>query len=169
MAILGAVLAGGASRRFGSDKALALLDGVTMLERSIASLAIQTNEVVVCGGDRAGIVSLADQPAQGLGPLAGLCAALDHARQYGFDAVLSVPVDTHPLPNDLVHRLGQGPAAFAEQHLIGIWPAALRDDLANFLALRERAVRKWIEVCECRLVAEHNLEFVNLNMPLNSV
>lgn len=165
MAILGAVLAGGASRRFGSDKALALLDGMTLLEHSIASLAVQTQKVVVCGGDRAGIVSLADQPAQGLGPLAGLCAALNHAADGGFDAVLTVPVDTHPLPSNLVDRLGKGPAAFSEQYLIGIWPAALHDDLVNFLALGGRAVREWIELCECRLVAENGLELVNINRP----
>ncbi len=49
MRLLGAVLAGGQSRRFGSDKALALLDGRPLIAHVIAALAAQTEAVIVCG------------------------------------------------------------------------------------------------------------------------
>jgi len=47
--ILGAVLAGGQSSRFGSDKALAALGGRTLLERAVASLETHCDGVIVVG------------------------------------------------------------------------------------------------------------------------
>ena len=46
---LGAVLAGGQSSRFGSDKALAVLYGQTLLTRAVATLAQWCDTVVVVG------------------------------------------------------------------------------------------------------------------------
>ena len=50
---LGAVLAGGQSSRFGSDKALAVLDGQTLLTRAVATLAQWCDTVVVVGRSEA--------------------------------------------------------------------------------------------------------------------
>jgi molybdopterin-guanine dinucleotide biosynthesis protein A len=165
MAILGAILAGGQSRRFGSDKALAIVDGVPMLTRVQAALAAQVDALVVCGGTRANVDALPDRPAPGIGPLGGLNAALHHARVRGLDAVLSVPVDTFPLPHDLVDRLGQGPAAFANQYLIGIWPTALQPDLDELIKSGARAVQAWLEASRCKLVQENGLMLRNINSP----
>ena len=49
MRVLGVVLAGGQSRRFGSDKALAEIAGRTLLDRAVATLARQVDTVVVAG------------------------------------------------------------------------------------------------------------------------
>ncbi|MBA3896663.1 MAG: NTP transferase domain-containing protein, partial [Sphingomonadaceae bacterium] len=63
--ILGAVLAGGASRRFGSDKALAMRDGRPLIAHVVDALATQVDAVVVCGRDWGGLPSIADRPAPG--------------------------------------------------------------------------------------------------------
>ena len=47
--ILGAVIAGGRSTRFGSDKALALIGGERLIDRTIAALDPQVDRLVVCG------------------------------------------------------------------------------------------------------------------------
>ena len=47
--LVGALLVGGSSRRFGSPKALARLCGVTLAERVAAALAAVADEVVVAG------------------------------------------------------------------------------------------------------------------------
>lgn len=49
--IVGAVLAGGASTRFGRDKAQVVVDGTTMLRRVLASMAPHCRSLVVVGAD----------------------------------------------------------------------------------------------------------------------
>lgn len=79
--VSGAVLCGGGSRRFGTDKALQRVAGRTLLERVVASLAPARERLLV---GRAypleGTRYVADlRPGQG--PLAGLEAALTAASQ----------------------------------------------------------------------------------------
>ena len=92
--VLGAVLAGGRSSRFGSDKALALLNGRTLLDHAIAAISPHIGQVVVCG--RAG--GLADRPQRDMGPLGGLNAALHHAVDHGFAGVLTTGCDMPVYP-----------------------------------------------------------------------
>jgi molybdopterin-guanine dinucleotide biosynthesis protein A len=72
--ILGAVLAGGRSSRFGSDKAMAMLDGRPLIDHAIAA-GPHCAAVVVCGRDHPGHVCLADRPAPDMGPLGAINAA----------------------------------------------------------------------------------------------
>ena len=51
--LLGAVLAGGRSERFGSDKALARLGGRTLLEQAVEALGAQCDAVIVVGREDA--------------------------------------------------------------------------------------------------------------------
>lgn len=131
--ILGVVLAGGQARRFGSDKALAVLGGRTLLERAVDRLAGWCGRVVVVGREIAPVETLADWPAPGMGPLGGLAAALRLARDEGYDAVLSCGVDAGLLPDDLPVLLGAGPAYVADQPVIGLWPVSACDAIATIL------------------------------------
>jgi molybdenum cofactor guanylyltransferase len=162
--ILGAILAGGSSARFGSDKAVALLDGQMLFDLVHAGIAPQVDDLFVCGRDWPGITALADRPEPGLGPLSGLCAALFHAQANGFDRVLSVPVDVLPVPKNLVEVLGgAGPSVLESQFLIGLWPAALAPQLEEHLWSGRRAVRSWIEVSGARYVDDADLTLFNIN------
>ncbi len=82
MKLGGAVLAGGRSRRMGSDKAFIEIDGRSMLERAVDALEQADAEpVLVVGGDRArvadlGLVWAADR-WPGEGPLGGIITALE--------------------------------------------------------------------------------------------
>ena len=87
--VSGIVLAGGRSRRFGSDKLAARVGAGTLLDRSVAALADVTIEivVVVAPGDRRTPPSVgrplrlvADPVAHG-GPLVGLLAGLEAVEQ----------------------------------------------------------------------------------------
>lgn len=122
--ILGVVLAGGQSRRFGSDKALALLDGRALITHAVDALAGWCEQVVIAGRANGPAPCLPDWPRPGLGPLGGLAAALHFARDEGFDAVLSIGVDSPGLPADLPELLGGPPAIVADQPVIGLWPVA---------------------------------------------
>lgn len=161
--ILGAILAGGASRRFGSDKALALLDNRPLIDHVAAAVAGQVDALVVCGRTHKGLVALPDRPAPGLGPLGGLGAALAHGRQAGFAAVLSVGCDMPLLPPDLVALLSPGPGALENQWLVGLWPVTLADRLDAFVTGKDRSLRGWAVVAGARLVTGPALP--NINTP----
>lgn len=83
MRLLGAILAGGAATRFGSDKGSgALIGGRALIDHVADALRPQVATLVVCGRHWPGLEGLADRPASGLGPLGGLCAALAHAGEW---------------------------------------------------------------------------------------
>lgn len=150
-AVLGAVLAGGASRRFGSDKAMTEWHGKPLVEHVISRLRPQVHTLIVVGRDYAGEVSIPDRPAPGLGPLSGLCAALFAAVRDGYDAVLTSGCDLPELPLDLREMLGVGPAVVAGQPLLGLWPATLAGVLDLHLARSEdRSMRGWVALTGAR-------------------
>jgi molybdopterin-guanine dinucleotide biosynthesis protein A len=131
--ILGAVLAGGLSTRFGSDKALAELDGHTLIARAVDALSGWCEYVVVVGRETAPAPTLPDWPRPGMGPLAGIAGALHLARDENYTAVLTCGVDSVGLPENLPELLGAAPAYLADQPVVGIWPAASLDVLEAML------------------------------------
>lgn len=83
--VSGIVLAGGRSSRMGVDKASLLLDGVTMLQRSIERLAPAVDELVLVGAPGRPLPSITtdlavrqvEDPVEGEGPLVGIAAGLE--------------------------------------------------------------------------------------------
>jgi molybdopterin-guanine dinucleotide biosynthesis protein A len=132
--VLGVVLAGGQSTRFGSDKALAEVGGRSLLDRAVAALERQCDAVIVAGRADAPCAVVADRPGAAMGPLAGLNAALHHGAAHGFDAVLSVPVDGFDLPADLLGELSPAPAYARDAPVIGLWPVSAAPALDGLLA-----------------------------------
>ncbi|MBV1918021.1 MAG: molybdenum cofactor guanylyltransferase [Sphingomonadaceae bacterium] len=131
--ILGAVLAGGASARFGSDKALAELDGRTLISRAVDSLSRWCEHVIVVGRETAPAPTVPDWPGPDMGPLAGVAAALHHARDEGYEAVLTIGVDTANLPENLVEILSPASSYIESQPVIGLWSAGNCDALEAIL------------------------------------
>jgi molybdopterin-guanine dinucleotide biosynthesis protein A len=146
---LGAILAGGASTRFGSDKALALFAGKPLLQHAIDALAPQVETVAIVGRDWPGFARIDDLPVAELGPIGGLCGALAYGLGHGFDAVLVAPCDTLGLPADLAARLSPGPAIALGQRSIGLWPTSLAPALlARLTSGGSRALHVWAKACE---------------------
>lgn len=163
--IVGAIIAGGRSRRFGSDKALALFHGRPLIAHAADALAQMAAEVVVCGRAFASYRSLPDRPAPDFGPLGGLNAALGHAHAHGFDGVLATGCDMPVFPADLAARLiGAEAAIVAGQYLMGWWPAALAPMLdAHLRDTPDRSVRNWLAAAQPRIVEGPILP--NINTP----
>ncbi len=122
--ILGAVLAGGRSSRFGSDKALAELGGHTLLVLAVETLSGWCDHVIVVGRERAPAPTLPDWPRADMGPLGGVAAALRHAIAMGYQDVLTMGVDCVGLPDDLPGRLSPAPRYLAALPVVGLWPAS---------------------------------------------
>lgn len=162
--ILGAVLAGGRSRRFGSDKAMALLGGVPLIEHVLRALAPQVDALIVCGRVHPGQRCINDLPGPGLGPLGGLNAALALAAAEGFTAVLSAGCDLPDLPPDLAAGLAGPGATYIEGcPIVGWWPATLAPRLAAHLAVTpDRSLRAWIRAENAN---PRSVPLANINRP----
>ena len=165
--LLGAVLAGGQSRRFGSDKALAELDDRPLIAHAAAALEPYVETVAICGRAFGDYVTLPDRPAPGLGPLGGLAAALRHADDHGFDAVLSIGCDVPALPSTLVDALLAvgAPVAARAAPICGLWRASDADRLDRHLAATgDRSVRAWLAACSGQWF-EGDILLANINTP----
>lgn len=162
--ILGAILAGGRSNRFGSDKALArMADGRTLIDHAMAGLAPHVATVVICGREG----GLPDRPAPDMGPLGGLNAALHHALDHGFAGVLTTGCDMPLYPAALPAALiGEGAAILKGQQLLGWWPATLSPQLDAHLAEdNNRSIHGWLARIGARMVAMPGLVLPNVNRP----
>ena len=83
--VSGIVLAGGRSSRMGVDKASLMLDGVTMLQRSVDRLTPAVDELVLVAAPGRALPSVTtelplrevEDPIEGEGPLVGIAAGLE--------------------------------------------------------------------------------------------
>jgi molybdenum cofactor guanylyltransferase len=148
--LLGAVLAGGKSTRFGSDKAVAIVDELPLIDHVVMGLFRATDHLVISGRDWRDFDVVMDCDFAGEGPLAGLLAVLRHGAAHGYDAVLTAPCDVLPVPD--MAMLGQeAPAVIKGHWLFGYWPVALAGDLAAWLAGQpDRSVRGWLVRCDAQ-------------------
>jgi molybdopterin-guanine dinucleotide biosynthesis protein A len=163
--ILGAVLAGGQATRFGSDKALAVLGGHTLIARAVDALSGWCEHVVVVGRETAPAPTLPDWPHPGMGPLAGIAAALHHARDEDYEAVLTCGVDSVGLPEDLPGLLGSAPAYLADQPVIGLWPASAVEAIEAILTGDGRhSMQRFAEAIGARAV-KTGAKPANINTP----
>ncbi len=162
--IPGVLLAGGLARRMGGgDKPMRQIGGRTILERVIARLKPQCDELILnANGDPArfaafGLPVISDTVKDFPGPLAGILAALDWAavNRPDVEFMLSAAADCPFLPRDLVSRLHQArlaegaqlavAASDGQSHpVIGLWSVALRDELRQALVVEDiRRIDRW--------------------------
>ncbi len=153
-------MAGGLSRRMGAEKALQLLAGQPMISRVISRIAQQVDLLAINANSdpetygQFGLPVLPDTIGGHLGPLAGVLTGLEWAATLpGVTHLVSAATDTPFLPLDLVARF----AALAQpkriviarsngnRHpVLGLWPLALRQDLAQWLATSDTMkVQAW--------------------------
>ena len=163
--ILGAVLAGGQSTRFGSDKALAVLGGQSLIERAVEALARWCDKVVIVGRETGPARCIPDWPAPGMGPLAGIAAALRLAQDEGFASVLSMPVDGANLPEGLLTELSPPSAYLENQPVFGHWNANAASEAAAILQSEgRRSMIAFATALEARKVAMASVP-ANINTP----
>lgn len=150
-AVLGVVIAGGRSVRFGGEKAAAELAGrplllwaVRRLQGSCAAVAVNTRPGTLAEAlaQAQGLPLLQDTPGDAAGPLAGVKVGLAWAQGLGARALAVSPCDAPLLPDDLFVRLieAAGPgAAMAQtadghQPLCAVWPVSALPQVTAALA-----------------------------------
>lgn len=101
--LTGALLVGGASRRFGSPKALVELGGETLVDRGRRVLAEACDEVLVIGKQGELPFDVVDDGTETRAPIAGVVAALRAATH---EVCVVVPVDCPWITAEAIRALG---------------------------------------------------------------
>jgi len=163
--IVGIILAGGLSRRMGGQpKALMPFAGQPMVAHVIERIRSSVEACILNVNDdnsayaQFGLPIVADAFGDYAGPLAGLLSGMIWAAEHHPDAryVVTAPCDTPFLPENYVGALVEATAADSGTIVIaasggrshfasGLWPLALSDHLAAYLAAGERRTQTWIE------------------------
>jgi molybdopterin-guanine dinucleotide biosynthesis protein A len=165
----------------GADKAFLPLGGKPLICHVLDRLRPQVEVLILsANGDPGRFAGLecdviADAVPQG--PLSGILAALRHAGGAGATHVVSVPVDTPFLPENLVARLRDtaivAPEGLAlartadgDHPACAIWPVAVAPALSAWLGQGEAKVIRFADAhFAARVDFPDPLAFLNLNTP----
>ena len=127
--LTGVLLVGGASSRFGSPKALAVLDGETFAERAWRVLEEACDEVIAVGKRSDALplpFPLVDDGTADRAPIYGVIAGLSAAEH---DVVVFLPVDCPRVTPALLRELGKAVAVPQTGPLPGAYARALLPEL----------------------------------------
>jgi molybdopterin-guanine dinucleotide biosynthesis protein A len=180
--IAGLLLAGGHSRRFGAEKAMADFRGRPMIE-VVAERFAKLDGIVVSAPAQTGaglfavkhgFALIEDDPEEPAGALNGVEAGLAWATAREFTHLAVAPCDTPLLPNDLYAKLaaaiGAAPAAFVQtsdgdQPLCSLWRVNLLAALHETLATGEHpAIHDFLRSHDaCAVMFEDAEAFANAN------
>jgi molybdopterin-guanine dinucleotide biosynthesis protein A len=168
--LTGALLVGGASRRFGSPKALAELGGETLAERAFHVLTQVCDEVIVVGkaADRLELpFPVLDDGSEQRAAIVGVAAAL---RLAPTDLVVMLPTDTPWVTAAALRRLADAAddvdvAVPQTGPLPGAYRRAARPVLERRMAAGELALRDALAGLRVRVVELDPVLLGNVNTP----
>ena len=152
--ILGVILAGGRSRRFGSNKAIARLGDKTLLEHAISKVEKNFLEILIVSNEanininKKNIFFAKDYIEGQLGPLIGVLSAMKWVEQNNkkYNWIATFPCDTPFFDDSIIEKLRH--CSISDDHLLfflnsgkkrhnifGLWSLKLIDDLEKALAV----------------------------------
>ena len=166
--MVGVLLVGGASRRFGSPKALAVLDGVTLAERAWRTLGEAFDESIAIGKVADALplpFPVLDDGSETRASIVGVAAALRHAPR-----CVVLPVDVPHATPALLRELadaGAGLDAAVTQTgpLPGAYAASALPVLERRIAAGEYSLRAALTELRTRVVHADPSLLRNVNEP----
>jgi molybdenum cofactor guanylyltransferase len=167
--VAGVLLVGGASRRFGSPKALAVYEGETLAERAHRVLAAAFGRVLVVGKAADGLplpFPLVDDGSEVRAPIVGVAAAL---RTAGADICVLLPTDMPYVTPTLLRSLAAAAQSVdAAVPQTGPLPGAYRRSalpvLERRIAAGELALQRALDELRTRVVECDEALLVNVNI-----
>ena len=182
--ILGVVLAGGKSQRFGEDKSQVKLADKLLIDYILSEIIDEFNEVLVVSNNliefkQSEKISLIKDFKKDLGPLGGVLTAMkwvkDNNKDYQW--ISTFPVDTPFFKNEILKdflkriNIEEGKLFFinsndTRHNIFGLWSLDLMDKLEEDLDKGERKVEVWansIGVKNINMKFENKDPFFNIN------
>ena len=182
--ILGTVLAGGKSQRFGEDKSQVKLGDKLLIDYILTEIIDEFNEVLVVSNNLINFkesekISLIKDFKKDLGPLGGVLTAMkwvkDNKKDYQW--ISTFPADTPFFKNQILKdflnkiNIEEGKLFFIKSNntrhnIFGLWSIDLMDKLEEDLNKGERKVEVWansIGVKNIDMKFENKDPFFNIN------
>lgn len=179
-ALAGIVLAGGASRRMGRDKATLVVRGQTLVERVVTTIGTRCAPVFVVAAPGQALPELSAQilrdEVRGVGPLLatarGLRAAADAGREWAFVCAVDMPHLSARIIDELTVAAASSVADVVlpwdgrDHYLAGLYRTALSVRADQLVAAGERSMRALVDAGDTqRIVMEQRRELTNVNTP----
>ena len=139
--LTGVLLVGGASSRFGSPKALAVLDDETLAERAWRVLGEACDEVVAVGKASDALplpFPIVDDGTADRAPIYGVIAGLSAASH---DVAVFLPVDCPLVTPTLLRELGEAVAVPQTGPLPGAYSKSMLPELTDRVATGQLSLR----------------------------
>lgn len=182
--ILGVILAGGKSSRFGSNKSLSNLKNFKLIEHVIQKLNKKFDEILIVSNDSKLIfenkkINIIKDCIEGyLGPLVGILSAIKYANNSKkYQWIMTFPCDTPFFDEIIIDQMIEKTTNTKEKiifikdkkqrhNIFGTWSTSLEKILEEDLANSYRKVDLWADKIGCSFIEKdlkNENEFLNIN------
>ena len=174
--ILGAVLAGRKSQRFGEDKSQVKLNGKLLIDYILSEIIDEFNEILIVSNNQIKFknyenISLINDFKKDQGPLGGVLSAMKWAKEKNnkYEWISTFPVDTPFFKKEILQKflseinLEESKLFFIKSNntrhnIFGIWSIDLMKKLEDDLNDGQRKVEVWANSVGVKVI---NMEFIN--------
>jgi len=183
--ILGVVLAGGKSERFGDDKTAAKLGNKSLLDHAIEKIEKKFHEILIISNNeklvsiKKNVFSTKDLIEGHLGPLVGVLSAMEWIKKNNknYNWIATFPCDTPFFDENLVDKIIDCPKNSSKKlfflksgnrrhNIFGLWSLELKNILLEDINKGHRKVEEWANKIGYEIIEinhENDYNFLNIN------
>ena len=176
--ILGAVLAGGKSQRFGEDKSQVKLEGKLLIDYILSEILSEFREILIVSNNKIDFknsekISIIEDFKKGLGPLGGVLSAMKWVKENNKDYkwISTFPADTPFFSKEILQnfykeieieksRLFFIKSNKTRHNIFGLWSIDLLDKLEEDLNRGDRKVELWANSVGVKVI---DMDFKNID------
>ena len=186
--VLPVILAGGKSRRFGADKAVAKLGEKSLIDYTINKLEPKFAEILIITNNtmqvsKNNIFFIKDTMSGQLGPLVGILSAMEWVKNNdkNYEWIISFPCDTPFFEEEIIDEVIKSQKSSDKKllflksgnkrhNIFGLWSIELMEQLRNDINQGARKVEDWANKIGTEIVeinSESDKSFLNINTKLD--
>ena len=174
--ILGTVLAGGKSQRFGEDKSQVRLEGTLLIDYILSEIKDEFKEILIVSNNKIHFknsekISMIADFEKGQGPLGGVLSAMKWVKQKNKDYkwISTFPTDTPFFKREILQKffkeikIEESRLFFIKSNntrhnIFGLWSIDLLGELEEDLKKGDRKVELWANKVGVKVI---DIEFIN--------
>ena len=174
--ILGTVLAGGKSQRFGEDKSQVRLEGTLLIDYILSEIKDEFKEILIVSNNKIHFknsekISIIADFEKGQGPLGGVLSAMKWVKQKNKDYkwISTFPVDTPFFKREILQKffkeikIEESRLFFIKSNntrhnIFGLWSIDLLGELEEDLKKGDRKVELWANKVGVKVI---DMKFIN--------